>query len=252
MHRRAPARCVHALPPKHALERSGLGSRHLSPGAVYTAPRVRQLAGSHKGQVPHPIRQDTYARAPTRAAALLPPRYVTAGCCLCNPDPARTCDPASGRSTSACRERLRALPPAHHPSGARCTRGGRWGARAGRRAGGLPVARMFSKAKHVRSSARSRRWGQETLRDEASLSMTSIPPLRAMAMTQFWFPKSSPHGKPIPTHRTHDGLGVARLRTRDGGIRRGAGTVQQRADPGCCHSGRVRRSGVSRASRPHP
>ena len=37
----------------------------------------------------------------------------------------------------------------------------------------------------------------ETLREDASLSMTSMPPLRAMAMTQFWLPKSSPHGNPI-------------------------------------------------------
>jgi len=39
--------------------------------------------------------------------------------------------------------------------------------------------------------------GGETLREDASLSMTSMPPLRAMAMTQFWLPKSRPHGNPI-------------------------------------------------------
>ena len=37
----------------------------------------------------------------------------------------------------------------------------------------------------------------ETLREDASLSMTSMPPFRAMATTQFWLPKSRPHGKPI-------------------------------------------------------
>jgi hypothetical protein len=31
----------------------------------------------------------------------------------------------------------------------------------------------------------------------ASLSITSIPPFLATARTQFWFPKSSPHGNPI-------------------------------------------------------
>jgi len=43
----------------------------------------------------------------------------------------------------------------------------------------------------------------ETLREEASLSMTSMPPLRAMAMTQFWLPKSSPHGNPILRFRAY-------------------------------------------------
>mmetsp|Transcript_31177 Transcript_31177/g.26244 ORF Transcript_31177/g.26244 Transcript_31177/m.26244 type:complete len:307 (-) Transcript_31177:5-925(-) len=38
---------------------------------------------------------------------------------------------------------------------------------------------------------------QGVLREDASLSMTSMPPLRAMAMTQFWLPKSRPHGNPI-------------------------------------------------------